>query len=84
MTRATARSSGDSPYTAAVAGPSTSTSDDGGTACAGCRRYVEEHHDHQRRRRPTAFNNLGPGTYIVCEDDGNTDWIQTFPNTVGR
>ena len=28
------------------------------------------------------FANLGPGTYFVCEDDSNADWIQTFPNTV--
>ena len=29
-----------------------------------------------------AFNNLGPGTYFVCEATVS-DWIQTFPNTVG-
>ena len=29
-----------------------------------------------------SFNNLGPGTYFVCEATA-TDWVQTFPNTVG-
>ena len=28
-----------------------------------------------------AFNDLGPGTYFVCEATAS-DWIQTFPNTV--
>ncbi len=28
-----------------------------------------------------AFNNLGPGTYFVCEATAS-DWIQTFPKTV--
>ncbi len=53
------------------------TADGGG---AGCQRYVAEHHGH-RPPATTAFNNLGPGTYFVCEATA-ADWIQTFPNTV--